>query len=105
MPIYTYQCPSCGNFESHQPMMKVKAKLKCPECGKTSERNLLADASTVIGVGDASPKTLGALAERNANRMSADEKAALTKKHNAYREEGPTKELPTGMSRIEKPKD
>lgn len=104
MPIYSYLCPSCGPFEHHSSIQGYKESIKCETCGKISSRLLLADASTVIGIGDASPKTVGAIADRNADKLSVDEKVALYKKNNAYKE-GPDKALPDGMTRIEKPSE
>lgn len=49
-------------------------------------------------------KTIGDLARRNSDRMSDDEKIHLYQKHNAYKFDDPTKELPKGMNRIKKPK-
>lgn len=68
------------------------------------ERNIMADASSLVHAGDSSPKTLGHMADLSGDKLSTDEKTALYKKHNAYKE-GPERELPKGMERIEKPKE
>ena len=49
-------------------------------------------------------KTIGDLANRNRDRMTDDHKTSLEEKHNSYKESESTKELPKGMSRIQKPK-
>jgi len=54
---------------------------------------------------DSELKTLGDLANRNRDRLNDDQKASLHAKHNAYKEQESTKELPSGMSRIKKPKN
>lgn len=57
---------------------------------------------------DSEFKTLGDLANRNRDKMSEDHKMALDAKHTKYQDdklkEELTKELPSGMSRIKKPK-
>lgn len=105
MPTYTYQCPSCGDFEFRSSMSDYKNKVKCPKCKKLSPRNVLSDAESTIVIGDSSPKTVGAMAERNADKLSADEKHHLNKKHNAYKEQDLNKPLPPGMERIQKPSE
>jgi len=103
MPTYTYTCPKCGNFEQYASIANYTDNLPCPNCKRKSQRNLLVDSTTVIGIGDGAPKTLGALAEANANKLSEDEKIALHKKHNAYKETPQEKKLPKGMYRLHKP--
>jgi hypothetical protein len=53
---------------------------------------------------DSELKTLGDLANRNRDRMSEDQKQSLYEKHNAYKEQGPTQDLPKGMTRMKKTK-
>lgn len=39
MPIYEYQCPSCGReFELMRPMSQAGETAPCPNCGTSSER-------------------------------------------------------------------
>ena len=59
--------------------------------------------SASIKKSDTELKTIGDLANRNRDKLSSDEKTFLDKKHNDYKEQQPTKELPKGMSRIKKP--
>ena len=110
MPLYTYECPTHGLFCISSSIAEYKPKTKCPtkKCRKVCERNIMVDASTLVGVADATPKTVGGLADKNADKMSDDQKAALYKKHNAYKEADPNVEprpLPPGMERIERPKE
>jgi hypothetical protein len=60
--------------------------------------------NTSIKKSDSELKTLGDLANRNRDRLSQDHKIVLEQKHNDYKEEPSQKELPRGMSRIQKPK-
>jgi hypothetical protein len=53
---------------------------------------------------DSELKTLGDLANRNRDRMSEDHKQALNTKHNAYRDNSPLPDLPSGMTRMKKTK-
>jgi hypothetical protein len=53
---------------------------------------------------DSELKTIGDLANRNADRMSEDQKRSLYMKHNDYKEHKiETKPLPKGMSYKKKP--
>lgn len=78
MPIYTFECYTDKNGCGHQfsitcLMSEISDKKpKCPQCNKidTIARNFAIDN---VYVGDEAPKTVGALAERNASRMSEDE--------------------------------
>lgn len=78
------------------------------DCGSNNtERNYVQDFSSIIGSvrkSDSELKTVGDLANRNRDRLSEDQKLALQKKHNDYKEQQSTKELPRGMSRLPKPK-
>jgi hypothetical protein len=53
---------------------------------------------------DSELKTIGDLARRNSDKFSDDEKTHLYNKHNSYKYEESTKQLPSGMSRLKKPK-
>ena len=102
MPLYTYACKKCGSFEVFAQMADSDKKVDCPECGKQCDRDLITDALSVFGAGISGPVTLGHHADKNADRMSDDEKAALYKKHNAYKE-GIPENLPDNMYPIVKP--
>jgi hypothetical protein len=71
-------------------------------------RSYLDDAKTIIAgsvkKSDNELKTLGDLARRNTDRMSDDQKEILQTKHNKYKEQQSVKQLPKGMSRMNKPK-
>lgn len=108
MPEYTYQCETCGSkFSLISSIVQYKEHPKC-ECGsKKTNRCYVEDCSTINGSvrkSDSELKTLGDLAMRNTERMSADEKAAIYKKNNAYKETPSDKTLPKGMSRMKKTK-
>lgn len=38
MPIYDYDCESCGPFRETRPMAKSDEPCECPECGEPSSR-------------------------------------------------------------------
>lgn len=40
MPIYNYQCGTCGPFEAWAPLADASAPCACPECGEAGLRQL-----------------------------------------------------------------
>lgn len=106
MPTYTYTCPSCGDFELYSSLQGYKEKVRCPSCTKQSQRNLLVDAMSVIATG-LGAQTLGSIADKNADKLSQDEKDLLNAKHNAYKDvpEEQLAPLPAGMKRVGRPKE
>jgi len=114
MPEYTFVCNTdkggCGHtFSMIMSMAEYSDKQKCPSCKKIKAvcRCLEADLPTInTSVRRSDDQvTVGELAKRNSERLSSDEKAHLTEKHNEYKYEEPTKELPDGMKRMGSPKD
>jgi hypothetical protein len=108
MPNYSYFCDNCSLcIEKFFSIKDYKEKIKCPECKKNCNRDYHTDIpsqSASVKKSDSELKTLGDLGNRNRDRMSDDQKVELHKKHNDYKEQESTKELPKGMSRIKKPK-
>ena len=109
MPTYSYYCPDCKQkFELFFYIKDYNEQPICVQCQSKSTHRLYADdiltQSTSIRKSDSELKTIGDLAQRNSERMSDDQKAALWKKHNSYKDEQFQKPLPTGMSRVKKPK-
>lgn len=106
MPNYTYKCTDCSEkFEVFSSIKDYKPNQKCSFCGsKKTERSYCDDLCTgFVKKSDGELKTIGDLANRNRDRMSNDQKTELYSKHNSYKETGYS-ELPTGMSRMKKPK-
>ena len=108
MPTYSYYCNSCKfNFELFFYIKDYNDKPKCLKCNEIDTHRRYADdvltQSSSIKKSDSELKTIGDLAKRNSDRMSEDEKIHLYQKHNEYKNEPGTKELPTGMNRIKKP--
>lgn len=110
MPTYSYSCNKChAEFELFFYIKDYVEKPKCVHCGsKRTSRETAADAltqSSSVRKSDSELKTIGDIAMRNTERMSDDEKAALNKKHNEYKDEKykSDPDLPTGMKRIKKP--
>lgn len=108
MPTYTFLCEDCGNkFELFFSIKDYTEKPKCSRCGKKKtcrsyQDDLLCVTGSVIK-SDSELKTIGDLANRNRDKLSDDRKKELYEKHNSYKEDFHLK-LPSGMSRIEKPK-
>ncbi|MFC1914231.1 zinc ribbon domain-containing protein [Chloroflexota bacterium] len=41
MPIYEYECPTCGNkFELRRSMTDTDNEVKCPRCGAENSRRI-----------------------------------------------------------------
>lgn len=113
MPEYSFLCESCdhkfsifANIAEYTKLSKSK-KIICSKCNSNLvSRDLVGDCATIAGSvkkSDNELKTVGDLANRNRDRLSDDKKQELYDKHNSYKEDKPTKELPKGMSRIKKP--
>jgi putative FmdB family regulatory protein len=109
MPEYTYECDKCQSvFSVICSISNYNEHPKCDACSsKKTHRRYLEDCSTInssVRLGDNELKTLGDLAQRNTERMSDDEKRHIYEKNNAYKQTQSTNALPTGMSRLKKPK-
>jgi len=109
MPCYTYLCNSCAKkFEIVCSIANYKEKTTCEFCkSKDTERCYVEDLLTLntsIRLADSELKTIGHLANRNNEKFSEDQKIALYKKHNDYKEQTSQKELPSGMTRMKKTK-
>lgn len=107
MPTYSYVCEKCSNkFELFFYMKDYDPNPKCESCGsKHTNRSYQDDVCTgFVKKSDSELSTVGDLANRNRDRMSSDQKISLSEKHNKYKEEHSNKELPSGMSRMQKPK-
>ena len=110
MPVYSYECHKCQEaFELFSSIRDYQESPCCSLCGcKKTSRKFIEDVSTIMSSvkkSDSELKTIGDLANRNRDKMSEDQKQALYQKHNDYKLEESTKELPKGMSRIKKPKN
>jgi putative FmdB family regulatory protein len=108
MPTYTYFCEDCDTiFELFFNIKDYKSSVNCSSCNsKKTTRSYSHDLSTIsssIKKNDSELKTLGDLANRNRDKMSDDQKQHLFDRHNEYKNQDSTKELPKGMSRIKKP--
>jgi putative FmdB family regulatory protein len=108
MPTYSYNCTKCNSdFELFFYIKDYNPKPKCINCGSDkTDRSYILDVSTQsasVRKSDNELKTIGDLANRNRDKLSVDEKAALDMKHNEYKyDTKELKELPSGMSRVEK---
>jgi putative FmdB family regulatory protein len=109
MPCYTYYCNSCKKkFEVVCSYSQYSEHAKCEFCKKkNTERSYQDDLTTLnasVKLSDNEIKTIGHLAARNNEKFSEDYKQHLYEKHNSYKEETSSKELPKGMSRMKKTK-
>lgn len=106
MPEYSYICTNCNlHFSLMSSISNYIEHPLCLKCDATCYRDYGTDLITLnasVRKSDSELKTIGDLAQRNSDKMSTDEKYALYKKHNAYKDEKDLKPLPTGMSRVKK---
>lgn len=106
MPEYSYICSKCNFcFSLISSIKNYIEHPKCSKCNNLCGRDYDTDLMTLntsIKKSDSELKTIGDLAKRNSDKMSDDEKHALYKKHNSYKDEQDLKPLPTGMSRLKK---
>ena len=107
MPAYTYFCENCQSyFEKFSYFSDYQDQEICPTCDtcKFVIRALDHDISTLNHSVVASDNeiNLGQLSDRNAKRMSRDEKIDKYYDLNKYKWEGKDKALPKGMTRVNK---
>lgn len=107
MPTYSYFCNKCNkDFELFAYIKDYNPRPLCIVCSSIDTNRLYTKdfitQSCSVKKSDSELKTLGDLALRNTERMSEDEKASLYAKHNAYKDNEPERELPSGMQRMKK---
>lgn len=51
MPLYDYDCPSCGLFEASRRMAERDEALPCPACGDLAQRHINTKAASFGGDG------------------------------------------------------
>ena len=79
MPLYDLECTGCANIEEVFYGMHEDPIILCHICDSRMVRVTL-----VAPAGNVSMRTIGALADRNTERVSRDEKESISpsKKHN-----------------------
>lgn len=69
MPLYRMRCTACAHeFEDYRSI-KAKTPRKCPECKRPALTNVFGN----VYVFDRTPKTIGSLAEQNAQKMGKEQ--------------------------------
>lgn len=71
MPMYDYECPSCGDFTDLRPMAECREPQACPVCATESPR-VMRTAPAFSTVSSATRKAHGT------NERSADRPALLS---------------------------
>lgn len=107
MPTYSYFCENCSSkFELFAYFKDYNEHPECIKCSSKKTNRAYEDdlCTSFVKKSDSELKTIGDLANRNRDRMSQDQRIELSQKHNEYKEQHSNKELPSGMSRINKPK-
>jgi putative FmdB family regulatory protein len=65
MPNYRYQCSSCGAIFDKYQSIHDSPLVSCPSC----DENSLLRVFTAVPVLDATPRTIGALADKNTTKL------------------------------------
>lgn len=73
MPLYDYECKCCGSIVETFHGMHDKPHVECDACGSSMDKVILQPPRGYVSV-----RTLGMLAQKNAERMSEDEKRSIT---------------------------
>lgn len=96
MPLYVYNCEACKTRFELRQSIKEPLPTICPDCNSTEfyQEFGIGIMATVSG---RTSGTLGSLADKNSKLLSDEQKAELTKTKRL-----PGKELPSGMTRIER---
>jgi hypothetical protein len=108
MPEYTYFCDKCKTkFSLSCSIHEYSEQIKCSSCKSKKDVHRcysddLSGLYSSIKKSDNELKTIGDIANRNRDKLSDDHKEALSIKHNKYKMEESTKELPSGMTRMKK---
>lgn len=100
MPLYDYFCDDCKHEEEEFQSIHADPTEKCPECGSETWHRLISAPMLIRVKGGTT--TLGALADKNASRMSKDEMREITRKQMTAKQV--KHELPGGMRRDEREK-
>ena len=101
MPTYSFTCTNCRESFAIQCSMKEIGGMK-PKCIYCVSNHTVRDyQSDNVLIVDAI-KTIGSIAERNADKFSQAEKQAITHKHNSYKTDHRKNPLPDGMSRVKR---
>ena len=105
MPTYTYECyeedEGCGyQFEMICARGDyVNQVPSCPKCLKKESVSRCYDVDLKnVGFHDEQPKTLGALALKNADKFSVDKKKSIVEKNTEYLRKKFTGKLPKGAN-------
>lgn len=99
MPIYEYECTSCHVRQDIYHGYHENKKYFCQIC----KVPMIKTISVPMFIGSSEPRTVGGLADKNADKFSDEYKRELLLK-NRKREKVLHKHLPSNMS-IRKPKD
>ncbi len=93
MPFYEWVCDKCGHvFDEYKSVAKFKRRIKCPECKEKALRQNYGEPLVMCG-----PKTLGALADKNADKMGQYEKDKLLGEDMATQIAKANRPLPKGI--------
>ena len=72
MPLYDFECQPCSYYTEIRQNMDQPSTLECPVCGEETLKKVFINAPQIFVRGEA--KTIGQLADRNAQEMGFYEK-------------------------------
>jgi putative FmdB family regulatory protein len=81
MPLYEFDCPSCGAFDQLRPLSLSSNSCECPECGTESKRVILT-VPAILGM-DSGLRYAHATNERSASAPEVSTTETRTHKHGA----------------------
>jgi len=108
MPNYTFQCDQCSEytllFFAMGDYDNRPKKIKCSECGGILCRNIAADnIQGFVSSSLSDCKTIGQYAEKQTAKYSKQQAEDIVENFKT-KKTGGMKQLPKGMSRMDKPK-
>jgi putative FmdB family regulatory protein len=82
MPLYEYECRSCGPFREWQSISNYQKPAKCPECRRSAKRSI---ATPTLGM-DSGLRNAHAINERSADepRVVRRRRGDPIPQHNAH---------------------
>lgn len=82
MPLYEYECPVCGIFESMQNIKDRRESLECPDCGKKSFYRISAPRTKLDGCDPSFPGEYSKWAKKREKKMKVERQKLAD--HNSY---------------------